>query len=274
MADPYFSGKMFAKIARLALIADELGEVAIRNNFTSKLKSYLTPWLNGTLSKGNHLVFDRHWKGVISCGCRYDDCYGKCTPHCANGGPPGDCPAFGDQGFDFGNGFYNDHHFHYGYFIYSAAAIARFDSEWAMKFNDSVLTLIRDIANPSENDPYFPQFRMMDFYVGHSWASGIVTAGTNPFMNGKDQESTSEAVNAWYAISLFGDATKNEKVKDLGRTLLSTELIGTHHYWQIRAGSQVYPSRYQNIHVFGIVWQHLAQFQTFFSGDFVILCFI
>jgi len=25
------------------------------------------------------------------------------------------------SGYNFGNGFYNDHHFHYGYFVYSAA---------------------------------------------------------------------------------------------------------------------------------------------------------
>ena len=30
----------------------------------------------------------------------------------------------GDPGSDFGNSFYNDHHFHYGYFIYTAAVVA------------------------------------------------------------------------------------------------------------------------------------------------------
>lgn len=31
---------------------------------------------------------------------------------------------------DFGNGYYNDHHFHYGYFLHVAAVIAKFDGNW------------------------------------------------------------------------------------------------------------------------------------------------
>ena len=31
---------------------------------------------------------------------------------------------------DFGAGLYNDHHFHWGYFIYAAAAIGRKNSAW------------------------------------------------------------------------------------------------------------------------------------------------
>jgi endo-1,3(4)-beta-glucanase len=30
-----------------------------------------------------------------------------------------------DFGADFGNGIYNDHHFHYGYHIYAAATIGK-----------------------------------------------------------------------------------------------------------------------------------------------------
>lgn len=31
---------------------------------------------------------------------------------------------------DFGNGYYNDHHFHYGYFLTVAAIIAKYDGNW------------------------------------------------------------------------------------------------------------------------------------------------
>ena len=47
------------------------------------------------------------------CGCNFD---GK---KCTNVYP--DCPALTDQGQNFGAGFYNDHHFHFGYHIYAAA---------------------------------------------------------------------------------------------------------------------------------------------------------
>lgn len=31
---------------------------------------------------------------------------------------------------DFGNGYFNDHHFHYGYFLHIAAVIAKYDPNW------------------------------------------------------------------------------------------------------------------------------------------------
>ena len=38
-------------------------------------------------------------------------------------------PSFAGSA-DFGNGQYNDHHFHYGYFAYAAAALGRKDKAW------------------------------------------------------------------------------------------------------------------------------------------------
>lgn len=35
---------------------------------------------------------------------------------------------------------------------------------------DWVNTLVRDVNNPSLEDPYFPAFRSFDWYCGHSWA--------------------------------------------------------------------------------------------------------
>ena len=45
-----------------------------------------------------------------------------------------------------------------------------------------------------------------------------VVAGEANFL-GRNQESTSEAVNAWYAITLFGQAVGRNDVRDLGRAL-------------------------------------------------------
>jgi endo-1,3(4)-beta-glucanase len=61
--------------------------------------------------------------------------------------------------------------------------------------------LIRDIANPSSDDTFFPTFRHKDWYQGSSWASGV----TQPtFANGMNQESSSEAIAAYEAVALFG----------------------------------------------------------------------
>ena len=40
--------------------------------------------------------------------------------------------------------------------------------------------MVRDIANPSKDDHYFPVHRHKDWYMGHSWASGIAVPGGKP----------------------------------------------------------------------------------------------
>jgi endo-1,3(4)-beta-glucanase len=78
--------------------------------------------------------------------------------------------------------------------------VAHFDPEWGRNLFEQVLLLIRCIANPSEDDEVFPTWRHKDWYQGHSWASGIAAV----FFNGKNQESSSEAIAAYEAIALYG----------------------------------------------------------------------
>jgi endo-1,3(4)-beta-glucanase len=82
----------------------------------------------------------------------------------------------GDAGVDFGNTYYNDHHFHYGYHILAAATIGRLDPEWAKANEAYVDLLVRDVANPSGEDKLFPMWRNFDWYHGHSWAHGLYAA--------------------------------------------------------------------------------------------------
>lgn len=49
------------------------------------------------------------------------------------------------------------------------------------------------LAGHRVQDPYFPVARCKDFFMSYSWASGIPTVGGQPYMNGRNQESTSEA---------------------------------------------------------------------------------
>lgn len=46
-----------------------------------------------------------------------------------------------------------------GYHIFAAAIAAKFLPEWGVKHHEAVTLLIRDIANPSSSDPFFPVFR-------------------------------------------------------------------------------------------------------------------
>lgn len=82
----------------------------------------------------------------------------------------------GNSGADFGNTYYNDHHFHYGYHILAAAIIGHLDSNWLKQNRDYVNVLVRDVANPSAKDKLFPLWRNFDWYHGHSWAHGLYAA--------------------------------------------------------------------------------------------------
>jgi len=224
-SDVYGAGQAFARIARLILIAQNLSQQSIQQNLTSVLQNQLQPWLNGT--NNDPFEYDSSWGGLVTTN-------GLVT--IAN---------------DNGNGYYYGHHIQYGYFIYAAAVIALVDNTWATTYNTQVLQLIRDIANPSSSDPYYPKFRDFDFFAGHSWSLGLATGTT-----GRSQISSSEAVNAYYAIALYGSATSNQNVMQVGQILASAEIIGAKKYYQMTTKDvpQIYSTPFANNKVVGVIY--------------------
>jgi endo-1,3(4)-beta-glucanase len=190
-------------------------------------------WLEG--SNGNPLLYDTTWGGVV---------------------PTSAAPR------DFGQRHYNDHHFHYGYHLYAAAVVARSDPAFATAHRPALLGLVRDLANPSAVDPRFPRFRYMDFFRSHSWAAGLTERS-----DGQDQESTSEAVNAWYGLRLLGLALGEARLSELGRVLLALELDGARTYWQIPASSTLYAEPFKSNRCVGILFETKASFGTWFGNE-------
>ena len=86
--------------------------------------------------------------------------------------------------------------------------------------------LISDTANGDRQDKRFPFLRNFDPYAGHSWASGHARFG-----DGNNNESSSEAMNAWAGIILWGQATGNTAVRDLGIYQYTTEMNAINDYW-------------------------------------------
>lgn len=181
-------------------------------------------------------------------------------------------------------GYYNDHHFHYGYHLYAAAVVSKFDSEWAKEYFERVLLYIRDYANPSPDDEFFIQFRQKDWFLGSSWASGIVSAENSP--HGRNQESSSEAISAYEAVALYGsvmvdvfessgDGEKLEAAKlvmNAGHLLTATELHAANRYWHVWSGANhtnTYPPAYKQP-VVGMLYETMASFQTWFSPEPVV----
>jgi endo-1,3(4)-beta-glucanase len=187
----YFAGKQLAKYAEICLVvSDILGDSSLTATCVAKLKAALGRFVSN--QQIAPLVYDNTWRGLISSA------------------------GLSDSGADFGNTYYNDHHYHYGYFVYAAAVLGHVDPTWLNQTNvDYVNTLVRDVANPSSLDNYFPVFRSFDWFVGHSWSKGIFVSA-----DGKDEESSSEDYNFAYGMKLWGIVTGNAGIYARGNLML------------------------------------------------------
>lgn len=149
----------------------------------------------------------------------------------------------------------NDHHFTFGYWVRAIAEIALRDPDWAARgrWGAMVDLLIKDIATTERGKADFPFLRNFDPYEGHSWASGI---GLGEW--GNNQESSSEALNAWTGLILWGELQGDAALRDLGIWLLVTETESVKHYW-FDLHKIVFAPEYKNVDVsmvFGAKYAH------------------
>ncbi|RQM30763.1 hypothetical protein B5M09_007704 [Aphanomyces astaci] len=232
--DPYFFGKEIARQARLVLIADELNQGTTK--LLDQLEDWLLPWFVG--KNFDFFVYDTVWGGV--------------------------CSVKGLRGVfwmtDFGNGWYNDHHFHYGYFIYAAAVVAKYRPDFVLRHRAALMSIVRDIANNSPHDPYFPLARHMSWFDGHSFASGVYVLD-----GGKSQESVSEAINAYYGVYLLGQALSMPAVEHMGRHLMTLEMRAATTYWQTT--DAIYGSVYAQNQMTGQIGSTKVTYATWFGPE-------
>jgi endo-1,3(4)-beta-glucanase len=220
----YYSGKALSKFATLIYTVNQLGHnVGMGVKAFRDLKISFARFVN---NKQKHpLAYDSVWKGVVSTA-GYN----------------------GDLNQDFGNTAYNDHHFHYGYFIHAAAIIGALDPEWLAMNKDYVNMLVRDAGNSVENDAYFPFSRGFDWYNGHSWAKGLFES-----FDGKDQESTSEDTMFAYAIKMWGQTTGDASMEARGNMMLGILRRSLDTYFLMQDNNKNQPANFIGNRVTGIV---------------------
>jgi endo-1,3(4)-beta-glucanase len=168
----------------------------------------------------------------------------------------------GDSGADFGNTYYNDHHFHYGYFIYTAAVIGYLDPSWVPANKDFVNTLVRDIANPSMQDPHFPVSRNYDWYHGHSWAHGLYES-----FDGKDQESSSEDSMSAYAVKMWGQTVGDSNMEARGNLQLAVTARALQKYYLYESDNVTEPANIIGNKVAGILFENKIDHTTYFGAN-------
>jgi endoglucanase Acf2 len=159
---------------------------------------------------------------------------------------------------EFGNEKGNDHHFHYGYYIRAAATLQRYRP---LDTGDTqvITEMIADIASSDRSSTRYPFLRVYSPYEGHSWADGEAR-----FADGNDQESTSEALNAWYALHMWGGVVHDTELQRRAAWLFSQELSGTYAYWY--GVNNPFPSQY-TYPLASLVWGGKREFGTWFSAQ-------
>ncbi|MGB0187922.1 MAG: glycosyl hydrolase [Aequoribacter sp.] len=243
--DAYWSGKNYSKVAELIAIARDAGFSSEADRLTAWLKTELEDWFaaetDGALDVDKYFMFDKNWNTLLAM----------------------------EESFASHQNL-NDHHFHYGYIVRAAAEICRNDRAWCGQdqYGPMIELLIRDYA-AGRDDPMFPYLRHFDPANGFSWASGNVN-----FARGNNNESTSEAANAYGAMVLFGLITGNDEMTERGMYLHASTSATYWEYWNnidgynsVSAQHDNFPPGYDKIST-SIIWADGAVFSTWFSGAF------
>lgn len=226
----YENGKLIARFSNLVHIADQIGATDERDHFLAEIKNRLEDWF--TVGGAQEYSYNATWNVLT--------------------GYP--------SGFGADNQI-NDHHFHSSYAIMSAATVAQYDSTWASQdhWGGMVNLLIRDSNNWDRTDDRFPFLRTYDAYAGHSWA-----AGHGDFGDGNNQESSSESMNFATAAILWGEATGQTEIRDLGIFLHATETTAVEQYW-FDVDDEVFPDSYPHVAI-GMVWGGKGVHSTWFGA--------
>ena len=235
----YYSGKALAKFAAAVYaVRDLAGDVSTAQAGLAKLEEAYELFANNT--QIYPLVYESQWGGVVSTASY----------------------VTGNSGDDFGNTYYNDHHFHWSYFVYSASIIAYLDPAWLPAHQDWVNTLVRDASNPSTDDPYFPLSRCFDWYHGHSWAKGLFESG-----DGKDQESTSEDALFSYAIKLWGYTIGDTAMEARGNLMLAVQKRSFQDYFLLESTNVNQPANFIGNKNTGILFENKVDHTTYFGAN-------
>jgi endo-1,3(4)-beta-glucanase len=130
------------------------------------------------------------------------------------------------------------------------------------ELNFIVETLIRDVANSDIiTDPKFPLFRNFDWFAGHSLSHGLV-----PFLDGKDQESTSEEINFHYGLMLWGQVSGDAELVTLGEIMMKVGKRSVGHYLLMEDTNTVHPQIVPN-KVVGLFFENKVDYTTWFGAN-------
>lgn len=233
--NPYSFGQEVATAAQILLLGHKLGigSQTPLVNLRNRIEAALEQWMTGNNPPDFRLSYESIWGGVI---------VPADTNHSSNLSA-------------YGNSYYNDHHFHYGYFIYAIWVLARVGSSFPSTYQTEIANLAYDVCNPSFTN-FSPRARHKDFYSGHSWATGlpqpIQGAPGYSLQSNRQQESSSEAINCYYSVFLLSQEIGSfSSLAGISAAALKTELDASRNYYQLM-GPETRIGPYQETQMAGI----------------------
>ena len=229
--DTYWGGKGLTQMAHYMTFALQMGDTATFRMAKQRLKEVLVNWYTFTPGE-ERFYFARYprWGALVG----FDTSYDSET--------------------------FNDHHFHYGYFIYASAILCMLDDDFRAQYGQMAREVARDYADwqRSADEPWF---RMLDPYCGHSFAGGLGNAG-----NGNGQESTSEAIQGWGGVWMLGAALQDQAMLEAGIMGYTLETRATAEYWFDRKRRNIDFTKYHHPYCCNLTMQGVGWW-TWFSGD-------
>jgi len=231
---PYWNSKATYPLTQGALIADQLGETSLRDQFLLKLNQHLTDWFNFTnTDDARYLYYNDRW------GTTY----------------------YSDNEFNTASEI-SDHSFTHGYLIFASAILAKFDPVFYQQYQPMIMLLMKDYMNHDATDLRFPVMRSFDRYAGHSWAHGF-----GSFAEGNNLESTGEAINSWVAAYHVSLLEKNQAMMDAAIYGYVHETYAAQQYW-FDYDQDIWSQKYREYAgVVGILWGGKYDYATWFGAN-------
>ena len=229
--DTYWGGKGLTQMAHYMTFALQMGDTATFRMAKQRLKDVLIDWYTYTPGE-ERFYFARYprWGALIGMDPSYD------------------------------SDTFNDHHFHYGYFVYASALMCMLDDDFRTNYGPMAREVARDYANwqRSADEPWF---RTLDPYCGHSFAGGMGNQG-----NGNGQESTSEAIQGWGGVWMLGAALQDQAMLEAGIMGYTLETRATAEYWFDKQRRNIDYTKYNHPYCCNLTMQGVGWW-TWFSGD-------
>lgn len=235
-ADTYWGGKDLINFGRFLTFAHELDQASAAT-LQQTLRTALVDWLTYTPGETEHyFAAYPNWRALVG----FNDSYGSVQ--------------------------FNDHHFHYGYLTAAAALLGLYDPDFLADYGPMLTAVAREYANGDRNDTNFPFLRTFDPWGGHSYAGGLSDG------NGNNQESSSEAMQAWGGLFTLGHVLGDSDLRATGALGYAMEAEAIAEYWNNYYGyrdgpaSGTFPPVYTNS-IVGILFDDGNAYATYFSGD-------